>query len=72
MKSNEIKSQLLIKKNKNDDGIKQKGRTKNIYIRGNVDKQCAMLPKEKRKRKLKIYEIWYLKAEKECKRKNER
>ena len=31
-----------------------------------------MLHKEKRKRKLKWYEIWYLKAEKECKRKNER
>ena len=31
-----------------------------------------MLPKEKRKRELKWYEIWYLMAEKECKRKNER
>ena len=31
-----------------------------------------MLHKEKRKRKLKWYEIWYLKAEKGCKRKNER
>ena len=31
-----------------------------------------MLPRKKRKRELKWYEIWYLKAEKECKRKNER
>ena len=31
-----------------------------------------MLPKEKGKRELKCYKIWYLKAEKECKRNNER